>query len=100
MSVRWSPRPLQEVGHLAEHEPAVHVQQVAGGQDHHDRRDGRRAGVDLERADEGQELADEAGQAGQAGRGEDEEAEDRGVDRAVGAARPPILAMVRSWVRS
>ena len=47
----------------------------------HERRDrgGRRA--DQERADERQELADEAGQAGQAGRGEDEEAEDRGLDR-------------------
>ena len=44
MSVRWSPRPGQEVGHLAEHDPAVHVQQVAGGEDHHEGRDRGRAG--------------------------------------------------------
>ena len=60
MSVRWSPRPAQEVGQLAEDDPLVHVQQVGGGEDHHERRDGRGVRVGRERADEDEELADEA----------------------------------------
>ena len=50
----------EELGHLAEHDPAVHVQQVAGGQDHDHRGDGGGQRADGERADEAQELADEA----------------------------------------
>ena len=57
MSVRWPPRPGEEVGHLAEDDPPVHVQQVAGREDHHERRDRRGRRVDDERPDEAQELA-------------------------------------------
>ena len=55
---------------------------------------------DCERADEDEELADEAGQPRQPGRGEDEEAERHGVDRHERRRAPPIFAIVRSWVRS
>jgi len=75
------PEPVQEVGHLPEHDAAVHVQQVAGGEDHHERRDPGGDGTEGERPDERQELPDEAGQAGQPARCEDEEPEDRGPDR-------------------
>ena len=51
MSVRWSPSAGEEVGHLAEDDPAVHAQQVAGRQDHHERRDAAAAGLDFERPD-------------------------------------------------
>ena len=90
---------LEERRDLAEDQAVVHVQQVAGAQDHHERRDrgGGRAGH--ERPDQDEELADEAGQARQAGGREDEEAEQRGVDRDPGAS-PLNLAMVRSCVRS
>jgi hypothetical protein len=72
---------LQEVGHLAEEEALVHPEQVARGEHHHERRDRGGIRVELEGADEDQELADEPGQPGQSGRREREESERRGIDR-------------------
>ena len=66
MSVRWSPRLAKNVRQLAEDDPAEHVQQVAGRQDHDERRDRGRGRAHLERPDQRQELPDEPGQAGQA----------------------------------
>src|SRR6187551_408946 len=76
---------LEELGQVAERDPLEHPQQVARGEDHHERGDRGSGVAHLERPDERQELADEAGQAGQTDRGEDEEAERRGVDRHRGA---------------
>src|SRR5512146_2538489 len=73
--------PEQEGRRLAEGDPLEHPEQVGRAEDHHER--GHRGGprVRLERADERQELADEARQPGQPGRGEDEEPEGGGIDR-------------------
>src|ERR1035437_11132458 len=76
-----APQTLEEVRHRAEGDPLEHPQEVSSRQDHGDDRGDRDEGRNPERADEDQELADEAGQPGQPGRGQDEEAEDGGPDR-------------------
>ena len=69
------------LGQLAEDDPAVEIEHVGGAQDHAGRRQQRDPGVDLEGADQDQELADEAAGARQADRGQHEDHEDQGIDR-------------------
>src|SRR5215813_12291633 len=49
----------------AENDLAIEPERIGGRQDYAQRRERRDPGVDLERADEGQKLTDEAGGAGQ-----------------------------------
>ena len=92
--------PVEEVGHLAEHDPPVHVQQVAGGQDHHERRD--RGGVPGSTTNvptstrNSPTKPDSPGSPAEAKTKNPKTAAQTGVR----AASPPILAIVRSWVRS
>ena len=81
MSVRWWPRPLQEVGQRRRTRRAGTSTAGSRAEDHRQGGDGGRQRADSEGADEDEELAHEAGQAGQAEAGEHEEAEDGGVDR-------------------
>ena len=100
MSVRWWPSPARNVGHLAEHDPPVHAQQVGGGQDHHERRDGRGARV-APRTSRRARGTRRRTRTGRAGRPRRTRRTRRPRRRPASApTRPPILAIVRSWVRS
>src|SRR3954451_8278841 len=71
----------EELGEVAEHDALEHPQQVPGGEDHHERGDRGGRLVELERAHQREELADEPGQARQPDRREHEEPEGRRVHR-------------------
>src|SRR6266566_185950 len=67
----------------AEYHAAVDPQRIRDREDDADSAERRHPAVDLERAEQAQELADEAGGAGQADVGEREHHEGRGVERHV-----------------
>ena len=94
MSVRWWPRPFRKSVTSPKTTRWIHPHQVGGAEDHDDRGDGGGDRPVHERAEEDQELADEAGQARQAELRQHEEAEDRRRRPASDRASPPILAIV------
>src|SRR5439155_948976 len=82
-------RPATVIARRSVHDAREHPQQVDRGEDDADRRErspeeaAERHATKLERAEEHEELADEAAQPRQAERREDEHAEERRVQRPV-----------------